>query len=82
MKKILKKVKKKMKQEIEFAQKAGFEGMLISLDDPESYIYLESIYDHDTLEDIVIENGWDEHCALLDFVEDSQKFLYVQEVAA
>jgi len=79
MKKILKKVKKKLKSEIEFAQEAGFEGMLVMLDDSQTYIYLETIYDNETIEEIVYENGWDDDCALIDFSQNSQKMIHLQE---
>lgn len=82
MKKTLKKIKKKLKKEIDFAQEAGFEGILIMLDDSESYIYLESIYDDETIEDIVYENGWEESCVMIDFAQNSQKFIAKQEYVA
>jgi len=82
MRKILKKMKKNLKYEIEFAKEAGFEGMLVMLDDLETYIYLESIYDDEMLEDIAYENGWEEVCALIDFTQDSQRVIHVEEAAA
>lgn len=82
MKKILKKVKKSLKQEIEFAHEAGFQGMMVMLDGSLAYIYLETMYDTETLEEIAIENGWDEHCVVLDFAQNSHKVLYIQELVA
>jgi len=82
MKKILKKVKKNLKHEIAFAQEAGFEGILMMLDDSESYMYLETIYDTEVIEDIVIENGWDENCVVLDFVNHSQQIICLEEAVA
>ncbi|MCH9814708.1 MAG: hypothetical protein K0U47_12290 [Epsilonproteobacteria bacterium] len=78
MKKLLKKVRKAFKDEIKFAQKAGFEGVLVSL---EGYIYLEVIYDIETLEEIVIQNGWQGDSVLLNFVDNSQKMLRITQAA-
>lgn len=80
MKKNIKKAKKKLKQEIEFAQKAGFAGIMLSLDDMENYLYLESIYDDETLEEMVRENGLSENCAVLDFTNNRQQLIFVCEV--
>jgi len=82
MKKILKKAKKHFKNEIEFAKKAGFEGILIRLPLSDSCIYLETIYDEDTLEDIVFENGWDSDCIMLNFANNSQKIIHLHEAVA
>ncbi|HIP28561.1 MAG TPA: hypothetical protein EYG82_05235 [Sulfurovum sp.] len=65
-----------------FARGAGFEGMLVMIDDLEIYIYLESIYDDEMLGDIVYENGWEEECALIDFTADSQRIIHLEEAVA
>ncbi len=71
----MKKIKKKLKNEIEFAHEAGFEGMIIMVEDPENYIYLENIYEDAMLEDIVYENGWEEECMLINFSQNSSKIM-------
>ena len=80
MKKILKKIKKEFKHEIEFAKKIGYEGILIRLSGNSGCIYLDSIYNMHTVEDIIVENGWDEDCLMIDFTEKSQRIIYRKEL--
>ncbi|HIP60108.1 MAG TPA: hypothetical protein EYH01_06755 [Campylobacterales bacterium] len=82
MKKILKKVKKEFKHEIEFAKKIGYEGILIRLSGDSECIYLDSIYNMHTVEDIIVENGWGEDCLMINFSEKSQRVIYMKEAVA
>ncbi len=82
MKKILKKIKKDFKHEIDYAKKIGYEGILIRLSSEGGCIYLDSLYNMHTVEDIIVENGWDENCLMLNFSEKSQRVIYMDEAVA
>ncbi len=80
MKKIIKKLKKEFKNEIKYAKKIGYEGILIRLSSDSGCIYLDTIYSMHTIEDIIIENGWNEDCLMIDFSDKSEKIIRIKEL--
>ena len=85
MKNVLKRVNKTFRNEISFAKSAGFEGILMQLDsnlESNSSIFLEIIYDTDTLEEIAMENGWHDDFAFFDFTNNRHTMIHLHDKVA
>lgn len=84
MKKSIKKVKKAFKDEMAYARKIGYEGLLVPLSNENSEntcIYLDSIYDMETIREMILENGWHTDSLMINLVENSQRVIRMKEDA-
>lgn len=69
-------MKKRFKDDIEFARAHGFEGVMLPVYEEQESIYLESSYCTDALENMAFENGWSDF-VVLDFTADSEKIVKI-----
>ncbi|HHD83763.1 MAG TPA: hypothetical protein ENK93_02695 [Campylobacteraceae bacterium] len=84
MKKSIKKIKKAFKDEMAYARKIGYEGLLIPLSSENSEntcIYLDAIYDMATIREMILENGWHTDSLMINLAENSQRVIRMKEDA-
>ncbi len=82
---ILSRAKRSFKREMSFAKSIGFEGILIQIGsdiDSNSSIFLETIYNNKTIEEIAIDNGWDHDFLFIDFTTKKETIIQIADKVA